>query len=287
MILIVLLAPGDRGHDGAHVRPTRAHISCRACAASVLARFSEHDAPSRADAHGLCRGISCRHARRWPAAQERPTRVEVWDLKLGSAVEALPDGFAEYACGSNGGPPGAPLGSWREFRRCRAEPDGRHEVYFRYDDELEYWAKGQQLLHRGRSSSPAPRSTVSRWCSRRCSTPRGVLVGLRIVSDPRDPSRRREEAYALRNFITARFGRDGWDCIDHPPADGETRGVAHLHQAGLPQDHRRGRRRHTPDALSAKERPEPVRPPHRPGDRRPVRKPRAVRVDEVILHRAA
>ena len=50
----------------------------------------------------------------------------------------------------------------------------------------------------------------------------GVLVGTRIVSDPRDPSRRREEAYALRNFITARFGRDGWDCIDHPPADGET-----------------------------------------------------------------
>ena len=49
----------------------------------------------------------------------------------------------------------------------------------------------------------------------------GVLVGTRIVSDPRDPSRRREEAYALRNFITARFGRDGWDCIDHPPAEGE------------------------------------------------------------------
>jgi hypothetical protein len=50
----------------------------------------------------------------------------------------------------------------------------------------------------------------------------GVLVGVRIVSDPRDPSRRREEAYALRNFITARFGRDGWDCIDHSLAEGET-----------------------------------------------------------------
>ena len=33
------------------------------------------------------------------AAQERPTRAEVWDLKLGTAAEALPDGFAEYACG--------------------------------------------------------------------------------------------------------------------------------------------------------------------------------------------
>ena len=26
----------------------------------------------------------------------------------------------------------------------------------------------------------------------------------------------------MRNFITARFGRDGWDCTDLPLADGET-----------------------------------------------------------------
>jgi hypothetical protein len=51
---------------------------------------------------------------------------------------------------------------------------------------------------------------------------RGVLAGLRIVSDPRDTSRSREEAHALRNFITARFGREGWACTDHPLADGET-----------------------------------------------------------------
>jgi hypothetical protein len=51
---------------------------------------------------------------------------------------------------------------------------------------------------------------------------RGVLMGLRIVSDPRDASKRREDAHALRNFITARFGRDGWTCTDHPLTDGET-----------------------------------------------------------------
>ena len=26
---------------------------------------------------------------------------------------------------------------------------------------------------------------------------------------------------SLRNFLTARFGRDGWDCVDLPPEDGE------------------------------------------------------------------
>ncbi|HEX7206521.1 MAG TPA: hypothetical protein VF237_15310, partial [Xanthobacteraceae bacterium] len=154
-------------------------------------------------------------------AQERPTRVEVWDLKLGSAVEALPDGFAEYACGSNGGPPGVPLGSWREFRRCRAEPDGRHEVYFRYDDELEYWARANNFTTEVEQFSGTKVYGFPVVLSALFDAG-GVLVGVRIVSDPRDPSRRREEAYALRNFITARFGRDGWDCIEHPPADGET-----------------------------------------------------------------
>ena len=50
----------------------------------------------------------------------------------------------------------------------------------------------------------------------------GLLAGLRIVSDPRDTSRDRDEAYLLRNFLTARFGRDGWDCVDTPPVEGET-----------------------------------------------------------------
>jgi hypothetical protein len=155
------------------------------------------------------------------AAQERPTRAEVWDLKLGTAAEALPDGFAEYACGSNGGPPGVPLPSWREFRRCRPEPDGRYEVYFRYDDELEYWAKANNFSTEVEQFSGTKVYGFPVVLSALFDAA-GVLVGTRIVSDPRDPSRRREEAYALRNFITARFGRDGWDCIEHPPADGET-----------------------------------------------------------------
>ena len=76
----------------------------------------------------------------------RPTRLEVWDLRLGSQIEQLPDEFIDYACGTNGGPPSTPLNGWREVRRCRPEPNGLREVYFRYDDELEYWAKANNLL---------------------------------------------------------------------------------------------------------------------------------------------
>jgi hypothetical protein len=49
----------------------------------------------------------------------------------------------------------------------------------------------------------------------------GILRGLRIVSDPRDTTRSRDEAYTLRNFLTARFGRDGWTCTDLPADEGE------------------------------------------------------------------
>jgi len=155
------------------------------------------------------------------SAQERPTRTEVWDLKLGVAAETLPESFADYACGSNGGPPGAPLSGWRDFRRCRAEPGGLHEVYFRYDDELEYWARANNFTTEVEQFSGTKIYGFPVVLSALFDA-RGVLTGLRIVSDPRDTSKRREDAYTLRNFITARFGRDGWACTDHPPADGET-----------------------------------------------------------------
>ena len=74
-------------------------------------------------------------------ADDRPVRREVWDIKLGTKVTDLPDEYVDYACGTNGGPPSTPLTGWKDFRRCRARPSGLREVYFRYDDELEYWAK--------------------------------------------------------------------------------------------------------------------------------------------------
>ena len=155
---------------------------------------------------------------------------------------------------------GAPLGSWREFRRCRAEPDGRYEVYFRYDDELEYWAKANNFTTEVEQYSGTKVYGFPVVLSALFDAG-GMLVGLRIVSDPRDPSRRREEAYALRNFITARFGRDGWDCIDHPPAEGETPVL----RTFIKQDCRKTIDgvgvADTADALSAKKGPEPSTTP--------------------------
>jgi hypothetical protein len=154
-------------------------------------------------------------------SSEQPARAEVWDLRLGTPADRLPDEFADYACGTNGGPPSIPLSGWADFRRCRPDPEGLREVYFRYDDELEYWAKANDFSteiekYSGTKVYDFPVVLSGRFDQN------GVLAGLRMVSDPRDPSRDRDEAYLLRNFLTARYGRDGWDCVDLPPAEGET-----------------------------------------------------------------
>jgi hypothetical protein len=152
---------------------------------------------------------------------DRPARTEVWDLALGSKVEQLPDAFIDYACGSDGGPPALPLSGFSDFRRCRPEPGGWREVYFRYDDELEYWAKANNLLQQMAQFSGTKTYGFPVIVSALIDD-QAVLRGIRLVSDPRGEGDRRDEAYLLRNFLTARFGRDGWVCEDLAAAEGET-----------------------------------------------------------------
>jgi hypothetical protein len=156
-----------------------------------------------------------------PQPSDRPARAEVWDLKLGTPADRLPEEFTDYACGTNGGPPSIPLTGWRDFRRCRPDASGLREVYFRYDDELEYWAKANNFATEIEKFSGTKVYDFPVVLSGRFDEA-GALAGLRIVSDPRDASRDRDEAYLLRNFLTARYGRDGWDCVDLAPAEGET-----------------------------------------------------------------
>jgi hypothetical protein len=165
--------------------------------------------------------LACMLGVREISAQQRPNRLEIWDLKLGMSVTDLPDEFTDYACGNNGGPPSTALTGWKDFKRCRPEPGGLHEVYFRYDDELEYWAKANQFATEIRKFSGTKVFDFPVVLSARFDD-NGILKGIRIVSDPRDTSRDREEAYLLRNFLNARYGREDWDCVDLPAEDGET-----------------------------------------------------------------
>jgi hypothetical protein len=150
-----------------------------------------------------------------------PTRLEIWDIKLGTPASQLPDEFIDQACGTNGGPPSLPLNGFGEYRRCRPEPSGLREVYFRYDDEWEYWAKANDLTDQMEQYTGTKTYGFPIVASVLIDMD-GIVRGIRLVSDPRDVSQNRDEAYFLRNFLTARLGREGWQCEDEPLAEGES-----------------------------------------------------------------
>jgi len=155
-------------------------------------------------------------------AEDQPARADIWTLKLGTPAAALPrDAFIDYACGSNGGPPQRPLVGWSDYDKCSPEANGLREVYFRYDDEIEYRAKAhraQTLIaqYSGTKVLDFPVIVSALF------DPGGTLAGLRIGTDPQASPQERKQAYTLSNFLKARFGSDGWDCSDNPATPGET-----------------------------------------------------------------
>lgn len=154
-------------------------------------------------------------------AQPRDEQGEVRRLRLGLSANAMSaDGYGEFACGSNGGPPRQRLLDWSEFGKCRPEESGLHEVYARFDDEGEY---------RGRATENPV--TLGRMGTRVAGHPiilsvlfdrAGILRGIRFVSDPRGDPGARRMAHLLRLAIINRYEPSGWTCADLPPAAGET-----------------------------------------------------------------
>jgi hypothetical protein len=155
-------------------------------------------------------------------AQDRPTRLNVWDIHIGATAAAIPDGFINYACGTDGGPPSIPLANFTEFKKCRPDANGLHEVYFEYDDELEYWARALDLkeeirMYAGTTAYEFPVVASVLFDDA------GLVKGERLVTDPRQQlSRDRNEFWILADFIRHRFGDDGWECKDLVPDEGET-----------------------------------------------------------------
>jgi hypothetical protein len=135
----------------------------------------------------------------------------------------IPDEFVEYHCGTRGGPPSIPLAGFTDYMQCRPEANGLREVYFRYDDEYEYWARANELpletqLYAGTQVFDFP-VVLSLLFDEA-----GIVRGIRIVTDPRaDPGERsRQEFWTMGNFMTIRFGEDAWECRDLPKQPGES-----------------------------------------------------------------
>jgi hypothetical protein len=179
----------------------------------------------------LILGVACSMAALAVAQPMR--RATIWDLKVGAPIaeQPNPSEFRGFACGSNGGPPRAPLTGWADFKRCAPEADGLREVYFEYDDELEYIARAKDIDRE-----------ITRWAGTTevlfpvvvsaLFNDAGVLSGIRVVTDARPDHRddvteadlrKRSDAYLLGGILASRFNiTPARDCMALPLEEGES-----------------------------------------------------------------
>ncbi|MCC6984227.1 MAG: pentapeptide repeat-containing protein [Bauldia sp.] len=154
---------------------------------------------------------------------ERHRRATFWDLELGKHALELPrEAYVEYACGTNGGPPSLPLSGWADYARCPKDAaTGFHEVYFRYDDELQYVARARTVdeaeeifRFEGTTEFNLPIIISGLFDDD------GFLRGIRFVTDPRTDELTREKGSNAAALFRIRFNVP-WECADLPPSAGE------------------------------------------------------------------
>lgn len=155
------------------------------------------------------------------AANAQDLAPKIWDITLGIPVGELPlNEFVDPACGTNGGPPARVLKSFDEFALCPTEPaTGLHEVWFRYDDEMEYVARARRsgvLIRQYQANSLAGQPITTSFLI----DDAGRVQGYRIVNDPRAEAGTRIDAFSVADLFKGIAGM-GVPCTDLPPAEGE------------------------------------------------------------------
>jgi uncharacterized protein YjbI with pentapeptide repeats len=155
------------------------------------------------------------------AVAQTPLAPRIWDVPLGTHVSDLPvDEFVDAACGTNGGPPSLSIASFLSFEKCRLEDSKLREVWFIYDDELEYSAlatRDKMLISRSRATLVLGQPVILSLLIDEA----GLVQGYRIFTDPHAAPSERMGAHLVATALRARYGRDGWDCTDMPLAEGE------------------------------------------------------------------
>ncbi len=151
-------------------------------------------------------------------AQDIPPKI--WDVPFGTPIAQLGVDFVEPACGTNGGPPSIQLAGFSDFAQCPAEPDGLREIWFRYDDTIEYLARAV------RNPVQAVRFNFTKIAMQPAILSFlvddvGRIRGYRIHTDPAADPRTRYDHYTASATMRSVLGPEGWACEDLPRAAGE------------------------------------------------------------------
>lgn len=152
-------------------------------------------------------------------AQDIPPKI--WDVPFGTPITALGINFAEPACGTNGGPPGVALKSFADFAQCQPEADGLREIWFRYDDTLEYLARAVrdrvQIIKLAFTKIGMQPAILSFLVDES-----GRIRGYRAHTDPAAEPGIRYDNHLASPMMRAVLAADGWTCKDLPRAEGES-----------------------------------------------------------------
>lgn len=159
-------------------------------------------------------------------AQEAPPAGDIRSLSVGQTLAEMPtEGYFEFACGSNGGPPLRPIRGWAAFRDCPPDANGLYEVYVEYDSEAlaitELYRRtfGEAMwLENFAGTNVAGHLVILSVLFGEDET----VHGLRVVTDSRAPLDRRRVAHTLQFRVKGRYSRADWQCADLPLTGGET-----------------------------------------------------------------
>lgn len=142
-------------------------------------------------------------------AAEDPLEGDLRDLRVGMSVAELPaEGYVDLACGSGSD---TPLASWTEFARCPPDAAGLHEVTFAYAE-----SPLAELGDRWEGTKVAGHPVIPSLLI----DGRGVVQGIRIVTDPDTRMYLKKKAYLLGIRVMGRYGREGWTCTEAEPGAG-------------------------------------------------------------------
>lgn len=150
------------------------------------------------------------------AAAEDPREGDLRDLRVGVHVSELPaEGYVNFACGTDDGAPDKPIEGWSHYARCPADASGWHEVSFEYDEEANPWAEVSDMFEGTQvAGHPVVPSLLI--------DDQGVVQAIRIVTDPDAPLYFKKKAFLLYLRVMGRYGKEGWECVEHEPAKGRS-----------------------------------------------------------------
>ena len=157
-----------------------------------------------------------------PAMAQAPGQApKIWDIKLGTPDQGPAGRLRRHRLRHQWR---AACAGAQELRRirpmCPVEPTtGLHEVWFRYDDEMEYVARARRseiMVRQYQANALAGQPIITSLLI----DDAGLVEGYRVVNDPRADAETRSNAYGLADLFKG-MAWTGLECNDLPPATGE------------------------------------------------------------------